>query len=236
MTETPNRNLPLVNVDHGQRAGGRLINTALGMIDADLAAILLLLASKANSDDIGPAITTAVNAAIEELKAGAPAALDTLGEIVDKISNGDSEVAALIGTVATKVSQQDHDALAAALAALATVVGTKANAGNVYSRSYLDPRLSGTATVVNQPGQVATVGGRYKIDTAGGAIAFDLPAAPGEGDHVTVWREGANAATLARNGKTIEGLAENLIIDTDKAGVRLTYVFGTWRAGREIWT
>lgn len=127
MGETVNRAYPLPDPDHPQRADAARIAAALAAIDADVAAILVALGTKAAADDIGPAIA----AAIDALVAGAPAALDTLAEIAVKLADQDNAVAALVGTIATKASQTDLDALA-------VVVGTKANAGNVYSRGYLD--------------------------------------------------------------------------------------------------
>lgn len=168
-------------------------------------------------------LTTMISTARADLEAGAAHALD---QIQPQITAKLAEVTTAISGLNTAISQAN-----------AARDGATTAAGNANAAAALitDVRR-GTATVVNTTGQTAAVGGRYKIDTSGGAISLNLPAAPAEGEHVTAWREGGSAATIARNGKTIEGLAENLIIDTDKAGVRLTYVFGTWRAGREIWT
>ncbi len=127
MTETVNRYYPVPDPSQPQRADAVRIAAAITAIDVDVAAILLTLGSKADSADLGPAISAAIDALI----AGAPAALDTLAEIAAKLADNDDAVAALVGVIATKASQADLDALAG-------VVGTKANAGNVYSRATVD--------------------------------------------------------------------------------------------------
>jgi hypothetical protein len=142
---------------------------------------------------------------------------DALSQVAPLINEKFTAINALIATATTAISNAN----------------TAASNANAAASSITDVRR-GTATVISTTGQTAVVGGRYKIDTSGGAITLNLPAAPAEGEHVTTWREGASNATLARNGKTIEGLAEDLVIDTDKNGVKLTYVFGTWRASREL--
>lgn len=179
------------------------------------------------NDILGPAALT-VNGMIATLNgmlATAQAALlagttEALASIQPLINNKLSEVDTALAALATAISQAN------AARDSATAAATSANAA---AASITDVRR-GTATVITTTGQTAAVGGRYKIDTSGGAISLNLPAAPVEGEHVTAWREGTNAATLARNGKTIEGLSENLVIDKDKTGVRLTYLFGTWKA------
>ncbi len=134
MSDTANRSYPLPDPDNPQRADVVRIAAALVAIDADVAQLLITLGTKANSAVIGPAIAEAIDALIS----GAPAALDTLAEIAAKLADNDDAVAVLVGIITTKASQGDHEALVAALDALAAVVATKANAGNVYSRSYLD--------------------------------------------------------------------------------------------------
>jgi hypothetical protein len=135
MSETVNRHYPIPDPSQPQRADAVRIAAAISAIDADVAELLLTLGSKANSADIGPAISDAIDALI----AGAPAALDTLAEIAAKLGDNDDAVAALVGVIATKASQADLDALTG-------VVATKANAGNVYSRATVDGMLADEVT------------------------------------------------------------------------------------------
>lgn len=61
--------------------------------------------------------------------------------------------------------------------------------------------------------------GTYLVNTSGGGVTITLPSLAATGTFLTfvnisrTWE--ANPVTLARNGKTIMGLAENFIIDTD---------------------
>lgn len=69
----------------------------------------------------------------------------------------------------------------------------------------------------------AVAGGRYRCETGAGAIVSTMPTTPVDGDKFTFRRKGANTVTMGRNGKTIAGLASDLVIDTDKREVELTY-------------
>ena len=64
-----------------------------------------------------------------------------------------------------------------------------------------------------------------------GGLAFTLPASPANGDVVIVINLGTNlTSVIARNGKTIMGLAEDLTINTANISITLKCVGGTdWR-------
>jgi hypothetical protein len=68
-------------------------------------------------------------------------------------------------------------------------------------------------------------------DTAGGAFTITLPASPTTGNIVTIV-DGANwkttNLTIARNSATIEGLAENLVVDLGGCRLDLIYDGTTW--------
>ncbi|MCQ4630944.1 hypothetical protein GB927_012900 [Shinella sp. CPCC 100929] len=89
------------------------------------------------------------------------------------------------------------------------------------------------ATVITA-NRTAIVGDKLVANTASGAIVVTLPVTPAAGTPVRVYRDGANTVTIARNGSTIEGAAEDLVLDEDKRGVRMTYLFGTWKAFPEV--
>lgn len=86
----------------------------------------------------------------------------------------------------------------------------------------------GSATIVTTD-ITAVAGGVYFVKTTAGVLSVTLPATPVDGNVVEVWRSGANAVTINRNGKTIAGLAENLTIDEDNRIALLTYMDGGWR-------
>lgn len=86
-------------------------------------------------------------------------------------------------------------------------------------------------TMANFSGQVLrrlTVGRRFFYNTASGPLTHTLPASPSDGDTVEIYDKGGNFRTnnltIARNGKTIWGAAENLICNRRNIGVELQYV------------
>jgi hypothetical protein len=68
-------------------------------------------------------------------------------------------------------------------------------------------------------------------DTSSGGFTVTLPASPSVGDQIVI-ADGASFAvsnlTVARNGNTIEGAAENLILDLAGVSVQLLYDGTTW--------
>jgi hypothetical protein len=75
-------------------------------------------------------------------------------------------------------------------------------------------------------------------DTSGGAFTVTLPVTPSTGAQVVVadagnsW--GTNNLTVARNGSTIGGLAENLVCDINGVSVQLVYDGTTWEVYAQI--
>lgn len=82
----------------------------------------------------------------------------------------------------------------------------------------------------------AQVGYRYFVDTTS-ERTITLPANPSLGDEVQIFDATGTASThnitIGRNGKNINGIAENAIIDVDKAAAVLIYTGSTlgWRLG-----
>jgi hypothetical protein len=79
-------------------------------------------------------------------------------------------------------------------------------------------------TVTNNQGVLA--------DTTGGAFIVTLPATPTTGDQCVVADAGGvfgtNNLTVARNGSTIAGLAEDLILNINSVSVQFIYDGATW--------
>jgi len=75
-------------------------------------------------------------------------------------------------------------------------------------------------------------------DTSGGAFTVTLPATPSTGAQVVVadagssW--GTNNLTVARNGSTINGTAENLVCDISGVSVQFVYDGTTWEVYAQI--
>jgi hypothetical protein len=74
-------------------------------------------------------------------------------------------------------------------------------------------------------------------DTSGGAFTVTLPASPTAGTMVSIvdgadW--GTNNLTVARNGATIEGLAEDLVLNISSVAVDLIYSGTTWQVYAQV--
>lgn len=87
----------------------------------------------------------------------------------------------------------------------------------------------------------AITGDRLECDTTGGAFTVTLPASPVTGDKVHVWDGGAtvsalgwlgNALTIARNGSTIIGIADDMILRERRGSFTFEYVNSTWSVRR----
>ena len=72
---------------------------------------------------------------------------------------------------------------------------------------------------------------RRIVDTSGGPVELILPAAAYLGDEIRIIDGTGNASsnniTINRNGHNIEGVADNLVIDLDRAGFGLVYYNST---------
>ena len=77
----------------------------------------------------------------------------------------------------------------------------------------------------------ASAGDKLFIDCSGGVATVTLPASPSMGDEIRIIDATGNASTnnitVARNGNNIQGVADNLTIDTDRAAFGLVYYNST---------
>ena len=75
-------------------------------------------------------------------------------------------------------------------------------------------------------------------DTSGGAFTVTLPATPSAGDQVVIADSGeafdTNNLTVGRNGETIEGTAEDLVLDIVGVSVQLVYDGTTWQVYAQV--
>ena len=75
-------------------------------------------------------------------------------------------------------------------------------------------------------------------DTTGGSFTVTLPGTPAAGAQVVVADAGGswqtNNLTIARNGSTIEGVADNLICDISGVSVQLIYSGTTWEVYAQV--
>jgi hypothetical protein len=91
---------------------------------------------------------------------------------------------------------------------------------------------SGVTRLYKSGAYTAVAGDEILADSAVAAITITLPASPSTDDYVKVMDCGQNATTnnitIARNGSTINGAAEDFVIDEDMGGVELIYSGTTW--------
>lgn len=93
----------------------------------------------------------------------------------------------------------------------------------------VDGGASLTVVVVTGTTQAVAVENHYVLTNVA-ATALTLPASPPSGG--TVWvtvANGLSTNSIARNGQTIMGLAEDLTINRANVTVLLRFVNGTWR-------
>jgi len=78
----------------------------------------------------------------------------------------------------------------------------------------------------------ASAGDGIIADSSGGAFTITLPASPATGDIVSI-ADGAawatNNVTVARNGSTIEGASEDLVLDVSGLALDLVHDGSTWQ-------
>ena len=83
----------------------------------------------------------------------------------------------------------------------------------------------------------AVAGEGILADTTSNTWTLTLPASPSGGDVVIVSDAGdwsVNNLTVARNGSTINGNAENLVLDIGEISVTLVYAFNDWQVFTQI--
>lgn len=78
----------------------------------------------------------------------------------------------------------------------------------------------------------ATDGNRIIADTSGGSFTINLPATPSVGAYVVI-TDGAdwqiNNLTVGRNGKTIEGLSDDILVTLSNVTLEFIYTGVTWQ-------
>jgi hypothetical protein len=79
----------------------------------------------------------------------------------------------------------------------------------------------------------ASNGDHIAANTSSSAFTITLPASPATGAQVVIFDAGGSWATrnltVARNGQTIEGLAEDLVCNVNNRRVALYFTGTTWR-------
>ena len=114
---------------------------------------------------------------------------------------------------------------------------TMGTAGQILSTdgttaSFTDPAAGGASwQAVKTADFNVTAGEGYFVDTSGAARTATLPASPSLGDFASfidyAGTFDTNNLTIARNGKNIQGVAEDLTVSVERAGLTLVFVDDT---------
>ena len=98
-------------------------------------------------------------------------------------------------------------------------------------------KAAGSGWQLKTSNYTAVTGNNLITNTTAGSFTITLPAAPQLGDTITIG-DGAdwatNALTVARNGSTIEGLAEDFVLDVKGAQAVFVYDGSTWQVFTNI--
>lgn len=146
-----------------------------------------------------------IASAVAALVDSAPGALNTLNELAAALGNDANFASTLTASLALKANQADTTASLSAKQDAYPVV------------------------LVASTSQAASADTHYLLTNIA-ATTVTLPASPAEG--AAVWITPANSVqtnVVARNGRTIMGLAENLILDLPNKTVGLRYLNTSWR-------
>lgn len=104
----------------------------------------------------------------------------------------------------------------------ADIAENRLSAGEV-DQNFLDVEMEDIRVISTD---TTAVHAAFYIVTA--SLTLTLPASPAPGDWVRVSnRSGTTTGTIARNGRNIMGLAEDMLLDVLNAGVTLTYADAT---------
>lgn len=146
-----------------------------------------------------------IASAVAALVDSSPGALNTLNELAAALGNDANFASTLTASLALKANQADTTASLSAKQDAYPVV------------------------LVASTSQAASADTHYLLTNIA-ATTVTLPASPAEG--AAVWITPANSVqtnVVARNGRTIMGLAENLILDLPNKTVGLRYLNTSWR-------
>jgi len=156
-----------------------------------------------------------------------------------EVDNNFSNINISLGVLAN-LSTSARANLVTAINSITYAVGADGNVltsnGNTWVSSTLP--ASGLSYVAKSANYTVNNNEGVLANTASGSFTITLPASPALGNQVVVADAGgdfgANALTIARNGSTIDSLAENLVCDIDGVSVQLVYSGTTWEVFAQV--
>jgi len=106
-------------------------------------------------------------------------------------------------------------------------LGSGATLGSTFDPSQT---VTWSSTIITSDTTLAS-GNGYFVNTTSGAITVTLPASPSVGDYLQIkdyaGTFGTNNLTIARNGSNIQGNANDSLITTNRAALKLVYADAT---------
>jgi len=105
------------------------------------------------------------------------------------------------------------------------------NTTQIASTAFVQAAVAGTY-ITKTANYTSVAGDKILTDTSAGSFTITLPATPSTGDTVvmydiTDWE--TNNLTVARNGSTIEGVADDFVLDLGQIKVDFVYSGTTWQ-------
>lgn len=140
-----------------------------------------------------------------------------------------ADVASSAATASSEIEAATAVATVDAQAAAVSAAASALSASTYAATAVNTPWQPGTIQNVSGTSVTATAGNHYVLSNVA-VTTVTLPASPAEWD--VVWMTSANGLrtnVVARNGRTIMGLADDLIIDTTNKAFSLRYINATWR-------
>lgn len=148
--------------------------------------------------------------------------------IANAAANSSNAYAVAVGQAGNNYTNQ----VGAASNTWANTVASRA--GVIANAAFDKANTSGPKSewIIKNTNYTANVGDKIYCNTLAGFIKITLPASPGTGNNVFV-ASGYNASnanvTIERNGSTIMGLSENLVITETNISVDFVYDGSSWR-------
>ncbi|SDG44492.1 hypothetical protein [Thalassobaculum litoreum] len=224
--------------NNGHKENLPALAEALGVVGNDVAT--KAGAASGSADDAAGYASAASDAADAAgnsagAAAGAATAAGTARDKAEQWADADEDVEVEPGRFSAKHRAAEAAAFAAGLNLPPVDAGDAGKAlivkgdGSGFEVGSVDLAPVAASANVN-PAALAT---RYICDTSGGAFTITLPATPVDGDRIGIADDGGDFATnnltLARNGNTIGGVAEDLVCDLDRATFELLFIGSDWR-------
>ena len=169
-----------------------------------------------------------VGTELASLVDSAPATLDTLNELAAALGDDANFASTITTSLAGKAANSYVNSTFVSNNSFQTFVANTnayiaASAGGGGGLTYSTKTSNYTASS----------GEGILADTSGGSFTITLPASPSEGDQVIIADSGDffsnNNLTVDRNGSTIIGDAEDLVLNIDTSSTTLIYDGSTWQ-------